>query len=864
MAKNCYRRWVIAAALALTATSAMGEGTERRWQLLLDGIFRGGTKPLYLYGRERGGKWIAVVGSSRDPARQGRKTYNRSWYYGDLSGVPIKDGKMKGRFTLHMTPDLWVPRDHKHYTMEFEIDATLDGADKMTGTYTIVAINTKDVSTTDLGRAGKVTGATRDTKHPDLPDPVTFECQMQGSMVGGDPTYGGRCMVLLLGLEGGKLTSTIHGQLSQKFAVHGKNGFTFPGNTAVADRDRLKARIIVPTRTLDMEPCRYMFDMDGTYIGAVMVGTYKLTVKIEGKPDVTTRGSFDGKWYKGVSHMAKADARPWHVPVKGFTAPAAGEHPRLLFRKSDLPALRAKAKTPEGKAIIKRLRYLLDGKNGQTMTTLFSKATHAYMGGGYKSTSVDTPGVYTISHAAGYGLLYQLTGEKKYAEFGRQCFEKSLAGQRDRDDRYSFMGPGGPLRAGPSLGWHAVGYDLCYDGWDTATREKFGRAIAEYEGKSSTSKEKKSGNIESLARGTMPPSSNHFGMQVGGASMALLAVTGEKFVDQKKIDTLLAIARQSMVRNVSEGFGDGGFFAEGDGTGSMASHIAYLTAVQAWRNAAGVDFVSVNRPNVRMIALKWICQTVVRDGRPDFWPIRGSYGHNVWSRRGISGGGYFALGLAGVTAPHQAAMKWYYNRFLAESDAKAGVPFDTTSRYPHVAVCSLVNWPISQAETDPAAVLPLCYRDSSCGFYAWRNRWQDANDTVITVLTNRTRGYMSAKPDRSLCLNTMGKHVRWGTVKDGPTRYWWSSPRGLASSLTLADGTCFAVDFTGASGADVMLVTTGAAEGQSVKVAGKTLTFHFPTAGSPPQVKVSGTVAVVGKQKVTIEDGHLVLGEKGK
>ena len=39
-------------------------------------------------------------------------------------------------------------------------------------------------------------------------------------------------------------------------------------------------------------------------------------------------------------------------------------------------------------------------------------------------------------------MLYQLTGEQKYAEFGRQCFEASLAGKRDRDDRYSFMGPG--------------------------------------------------------------------------------------------------------------------------------------------------------------------------------------------------------------------------------------------------------------------------------------------------------------------------------------------------------------------------------------------------------------------------------------
>ncbi|MBC8374102.1 MAG: hypothetical protein H8E53_10940 [Planctomycetes bacterium] len=771
-----------------------------------------------------------------------------------MSGAPIKDGKMKGQFTLHITPDLWVPRDHKHYTMEFDIDAAVDNAGKMSGKYEIAKINTKDVSVKDLGRSGKVTGQVSDDNQPNLPDNVTFQCNMQGTLVGGDPTYGGRCMVLLLGLEGGKLTSTIHGQLSQKFAVHGKKGFTFKGNTATADRDRIKAHITVPSMTLDMEPCRYIYELQGAYLGPVMVGMYKLTVKIEGKSAVVLTGSFDGKWTKGVTHMKKSDDRPWFKPVTGFKPPAAGEHPRLLFRKSDLPALRAKAKTPEGKAILKRLGVLLDGKEGKTMTTLFSKATHAYMGGGYKSTSIDTPGVYTLSHVAGYGLLYQLTGEQKYADFGKQCFEKALAGVRDRDDRYSFLKPGGALRAGPTVGWYAVGYDLCYDGWDKATREKFGLALAEYSEGS-----KKTYDLEALARGTMPPGSNHFGMQIGGASMALLAVTGEKFVDQKKIDTLLAIARQSMIRNVSEGFGDGGFFAEGDGTGSMASHIAYLTAVQAWRNAGGLDYASIDRPNVRMTALKWVYLTVFRNGKPDVWPIRGAYGHNVWSRRGISGGGYFALGLGAVSQPQQAAMKWCYNHFLAGPDAQASAPYDTISRYPHVAVCSLVNWPISQAPKPPATVLPLCYRDSSCGFYAWRNRWRDANDTVITVLTNRTQGYMSAKPDRTLCLNTMGKHIRWGSVQDGPTKYWRSSPGGQASSLTLADGTCFVVDFTGASGADVMLVTTGKAEGQSVKLGGKTLTFYFPTVQSPPKAKIQGDAIVIGKQQIMLKGGNLAV-----
>ena len=124
--------------------------------------------------------------------------------------------------------------------------------------------------------------------------------------------------------------------------------------------------------------------------------------------------------------------------------------------------------------------------------------------------------MYTIGHAAGYGLLYQLTGEKKYAEFGKQCFEKALSGVRDRDDRYSFRAPGGALRAGPVLGWFAVGYDLCYDGWDPETRAKFGRALAEY----SEGSGGKAYDLEALARGTMPPGSNHFGMQVGGASLA--------------------------------------------------------------------------------------------------------------------------------------------------------------------------------------------------------------------------------------------------------------------------------------------------------------------------------------------------------
>lgn len=220
--------------------------------------------------------------------------------------------------------------------------------------------------------------------------------------------------------------------------------------------------------------------------------------------------------------------------------------------------------------------------------------------------------------------------------------------------------------------------------------------------------------------------------------------------------------------------------------------------------------------------------------------------------------------MGGVTDRQKAAMKWYYNHFLLESDVQGGTPYDTASRYPHLAVCAMVNWPLDIEEKNPATVLPLCYHDTSCGFYAWRNRWQDDGDTVITVLTNRTEGYMGAKPDRSLSLNTVGRHVKWGTVKEGPTRHWWASARGESSSLTLSDGTCFAVDFTGASGAEVMLVTTGQAEGQAMRLGGKTLTFYFPTEKVVLDVTVEGDAAVVGTQRVMLKDGNLMLAVTGK
>jgi hypothetical protein len=548
---------------------------------------------------------------------------------------------------------------------------------------------------------------------------------------------------------------------------------------------------------------------------------------------------------------------PWWIPVESYQEIQPGEHPRLLFRKSDLPALRKKADTPEGQTIIAKLKYLLDGANGRKMPSIYSKAQDAYSLGKNKNFTLDSVGVYTFGHIVGYGLLYQLTGDKHYADLGRKSFELALAGQRDKDDRYSWVAPGGGLRAGPVLGWYAVGYDLCYDGWDEETREKFGKAIENYDAGIARRDNKAPINLETLTSGTMPPKSNHYGMQIGGAALALMAIKDEPWADNRRIDSLLKISEKSMIRNVTEGFGDGGFFAEGDGTGSMSSQIVYLTAIQAWKNAMGMDFINVERPNVRMTALKWLYLTVVRSGIPDFWPIRGAYPHNVWSREGLSGGGYFGIGMGTVTDEQKSAFKWFYNQFLLKTDLENGTPYEPSS-YPHIVATAFVNWPVDFPETNPADVLPLCYRDSIFGFYAWRNRWQDENDIVISVLTKPAKGYMGAEADTMLQVAALGKKFSWGRVNKD-VKSWNTNSKGDISTLAFADGTSIMIDFSKASGADAMLISTGEAHGIKKQLGSKELTFKFITEGEVPTIKVESNKILIGRRIITVKAGNILL-----
>lgn len=150
-------------------------------------------------------------------------------------------------------------------------------------------------------------------------------------------------------------------------------------------------------------------------------------------------GSFTGRYsgrFRETPVEGKAEAKwsPAFEVSENFQPISAGEHPRILFRKEDVPELRKKLDTPLGRA------WREKADDGIAM-----------------------------------GILYQLTGEKQYAEDAKRFVERLLEG-----DYGGIYAPGshhGMLHLGPVWEHAGVTYDLCYDAWDENFRKRVERFV---------------------------------------------------------------------------------------------------------------------------------------------------------------------------------------------------------------------------------------------------------------------------------------------------------------------------------------------------------------------------------------------------
>jgi hypothetical protein len=142
-------------------------------------------------------------------------------------------------------------------------------------------------------------------------------------------------------------------------------------------------------------------------------------------------GTYDGT-YRDVSVKGRAEAAvqpPRRPAAPDFVPVKPGEHPRILFRASDLPRLREKMKTPFGQAAMARMTDI-----------------------------------------TGLGVRYQLTGDKNLAGQARTMAE-DLMGKGTASDQFG-------NNVGDRSEKVAVAYDLCYDAWPADFRAKVERYLA--------------------------------------------------------------------------------------------------------------------------------------------------------------------------------------------------------------------------------------------------------------------------------------------------------------------------------------------------------------------------------------------------
>lgn len=133
----------------------------------------------------------------------------------------------------------------------------------------------------------------------------------------------------------------------------------------------------------------------------------------------------------------------------GFRMPEPGEHPRLLFRRSDLPRLKAYAATDEGAKRVREIEQMLAQPGGRALG------------------QVSDPAVEGASHA----FLYQMTGNKAHAEAAANLVRWAL---------FSRYEPGAFWRHAYTLVGVGLAYDMCGDTWSVSDRRFVYAYLEEY------------------------------------------------------------------------------------------------------------------------------------------------------------------------------------------------------------------------------------------------------------------------------------------------------------------------------------------------------------------------------------------------
>jgi hypothetical protein len=484
---------------------------------------------------------------------------------------------------------------------------------------------------------------------------------------------------------------------------------------------------------------------------------------------------------------------PWPKQIANYQPIKPEEHPRLIFRASQLPALQQKAKTPTGQAILAQLKKT------------FSQPIYYVLPQGYGPN-----GGY---HAVGYCFLSVLNEDPQATATAWTIVEKSLSNPGPR-----------LLEQSSIVAGVAIAYDLCYQNWDKEKRKKITSWLA-----------MQSVNLingSSRLKGWNPSAWSNWNARTrSAAGLATLAILHEpdsyfpsnKFFS-KPSDSwfLFKSAQRHIQRYLLSALGDRGFGTEGD-LYTNESLTAILPFIAANKNVLGEDLVAGSKaewflPHYAMRS------SSTENGRLSL----STYGRH---RLGPSGS-LFALGLGLVPPKFLPGIFWFFDRnFGWQGDKTFGV------NSPHEAAFALVGYPESVKAENPEKIFGRVLVDKEKGFYLFRNRWQDKNDFVSSIYLNRKPLGQSWSFPEAGSFRIWGLGTQWAkagpddgqrdsenvvvnsksSIRSSQPVFFeaWPDGLGVVSTIDRTWLRSFAVDYSGVSGAPGLFVIADRFTGNS-------------------------------------------------
>ncbi|RMF26324.1 MAG: hypothetical protein D6756_03935 [Cyanobacteria bacterium J083] len=392
---------------------------------------------------------------------------------------------------------------------------------------------------------------------------------------------------------------------------------------------------------------------------------------------VKLQGSVKGKKDKAFATLKQ------HQPI------IPQEHPRLIFRRFQLPQLRAKAQTNYGKAIITRTEQAL------------SKPIN-YQGyvpnGGY--------------HAAAYCFLALIQEKPELATKAWQIVEKSRKNPGRRI-----------LEQSPIVAGVALAYDLCYEYWGKEEKKAITIWLANETVKLINGGSPKQGWNSNAA-------SNWNARARGAAGLAALAIYQEpseflpqnnKFITSNQdVWRMAKIAERNIIRYIETAIGEGGFGTEGDHYTNEPLILTVLPFLLANRNVTGTDLAS--QSSIANVLPHYISRLVESNKQVAV----ATYGRHRIS----PDGSLFAFGLPLAYGVNLPAINWFFERYFSLKGDKS---FGIQDGFPHEAAYVLLAYQPDAPQKNPEQVFGKVFIDREKGFYNFRNRFHDTNDFVANI-----------------------------------------------------------------------------------------------------------------------------------